>query len=133
MNDVDLVEFTERGAITVGVVQAGSVLDALNVAQFGASVLTYVKQHAGLRLLLDFHNVGYLSSAVLTELLLRFEEFALLRSRERGRIGFLNEAFRAHLAQIFEATRDLRGTPEEDSGVSISIIEGLEAWIGRWL
>lgn len=69
MTDPDLVEFEERGAITIGVIKAGSVLDAMNVSQFGARVAAYVKQSPGLRLLLDFHRVEYLSSAVLTELL----------------------------------------------------------------
>ncbi|HRI86828.1 MAG TPA: STAS domain-containing protein [Candidatus Hydrogenedentes bacterium] len=69
MSEGALVEFIERGAITVGEVHAGSVLDALNVSQFGQEVVTYVKQRQGVRLLLDFHRVEYLSSAVLTELL----------------------------------------------------------------
>lgn len=98
MSDVDLVEFGERGAITVGVVQAGSVLDALNVAQFGSIVLAYVKRHPGLRLLLDFHHVGYLSSAVLTELL-RINQTC----REMGgelRLCALNDDIR----KVFEIT-----------------------------
>ncbi len=69
MSQGALVEFSEHGGITVGVVHAGSVLDALNVSQFGAEVITFAKQRTGIRLLLDFHHVEYLSSAVLTELL----------------------------------------------------------------
>lgn len=64
-----LVKFDERGLITVGHIHATSVLDAMNVSQFGQEVIGYVKQHAGLHLLLDFGRVEYLSSAVLTELL----------------------------------------------------------------
>lgn len=69
MNEGALVEFSERGVITVGEIHAGSVLDAMNVSQFGADVASYVKRNPGLKLLLDFHRVEYLSSAVLTELL----------------------------------------------------------------
>lgn len=64
-----LIEFDVRGAITIGRIEAGSVLDAMNVTQFGSQVGEYVKRNPGLRLLLDFGKVEYLSSAVLTELL----------------------------------------------------------------
>ena len=69
VSDKALVEFEVRGAITIGAITAGSVLDAMNVSHFGAQVAEYVKREPGLRLLLDFHLVEYLSSAVLTELL----------------------------------------------------------------
>ncbi|MCP4642884.1 MAG: STAS domain-containing protein [bacterium] len=69
MSDEPLVSFEERGAITVGCIEAGSVLDAMNVTQIGAEILAYVRAHAGLNLLLNFERVTYLSSAVLTELL----------------------------------------------------------------
>ena len=69
MSDGSLIEFTERGAITIGRIKAGSVLDAVNVTQFGKEVLDYVAAHPELNLLLDFQSVEYLSSAVLTELL----------------------------------------------------------------
>lgn len=64
-----LIEFQVRGRITLGTVRSSSVLSARNVAIFGADVLDYVKKHPGLNLLLNFENVDYLSSAVLTELL----------------------------------------------------------------
>ena len=69
MSDETLVQFSERGVITIGEIHAGSVLDAMNVSQFGAEVAAYVRRSPGLKLLLDFHRVEYLSSAVLTELL----------------------------------------------------------------
>jgi len=69
MSDGPLIEFSKSGVITVGTIQAGSVLDAANVTQFGKDVLGYVSTHPELNLLLDFQAVEYLSSAVLTELL----------------------------------------------------------------
>ena len=69
MSDKPLIEFEVRGAITIGAITAGSVLDAMNVSHFGSQVGAYVKENPGIRLLLDFHLVEYLSSAVLTELL----------------------------------------------------------------
>lgn len=64
-----LVAFEQRGRITVATVQAASVLDALNVNEFGRQVLDYVKDKPELHLLLNFSSVKYLSSAALTELL----------------------------------------------------------------
>jgi anti-sigma B factor antagonist len=63
------LEFRVLAPITVGTVRETSVLDAINVSQFGEEVLAYVGQNAGLNLLLNFQHVDYLSSAVLTELL----------------------------------------------------------------
>ncbi len=64
-----LVEFELVGRITIGTIRTSSVLSAINVAEFGNEVLDYIKGHPGLILLLNFENVDYLSSAVLTELL----------------------------------------------------------------
>lgn len=68
-NEGPLIEFQVRGRITLGTVKSSSVLSARNVARFGAEVVAHVSGHAGLNLLLNFENVDYLSSAVLTELL----------------------------------------------------------------
>ena len=64
-----MVRFVYDEPITVGTVESATVLDAVNVSQFGKEVQVYLKDHAGIHLLLDFGNVEYLSSAVLTELL----------------------------------------------------------------
>ena len=69
MNEAPLVSFETVDNIAVGRVCAASVLDAVNVTQFGNEVLEYVKSKSGINLMLDFANVDYLSSAVLTELL----------------------------------------------------------------
>lgn len=64
-----LIEFQVRGRITIGTVRSSSVLSMINVAKFGQDVLAYVEGHPRLNLLLNFENVDYLSSAVLSELL----------------------------------------------------------------
>ena len=69
MNDAPLVTFEIVDNITVGRVGAASVLDAVNVTQFGNEILYFRKKLSGVNLMLDFENVEYLSSAVLTELL----------------------------------------------------------------
>lgn len=98
MSDGPLVDFSERGVITIGKVRAGSVLDAVNVTQFGKDVLDYVSAHPDLNLLLDFQSVEYLSSAVLTELL-RINQAC----KDNGggmRLCGLNE----DIAKVFEIT-----------------------------
>jgi anti-sigma B factor antagonist len=75
MSNETMLAFESHGRITVGTVESASVLDALNVAEFGQAVLSFVERQRDLQLLLDFSNVNYLSSAVLTELL-RIKEAA---------------------------------------------------------
>lgn len=75
MSDESLLDFEQQGRITVGTIHSASVLDALNVTEFGQEAVVYVKKHRGVNLLLNFERVGYLSSAVLTELL-RIKEAA---------------------------------------------------------
>ena len=64
-----LVTFEDHGVITVAVIKATRVLDALNVTEFGQELLGYVNEHPNTHLLINFEHVHYLSSAVLTELL----------------------------------------------------------------
>ena len=68
-NKDSMLIFEPRGEITVAHVQAVTVLDADNVNHFGEEALSYVSEHPGTNLLLDFQHVAYLSSAVLTELI----------------------------------------------------------------
>lgn len=98
MGNDSFVAFRDVGPITVGTVRQSSVLDAVNVNRFGDDVLSYVKQHPKLNLLLDFHRVDYLSSAVLTELL-RINE-AILEVEGTLRLCALNN----DVHKVFEIT-----------------------------
>jgi anti-sigma B factor antagonist len=64
-----ILTFEEVGAITIGRIQSASVLDAMNVDQFGKDLQDQVAKTDDINLLLDFREVEYLSSAVLTELI----------------------------------------------------------------
>ena len=64
-----IVDFQDEGRVVIGTIRTSSVLSAINVAEFGNEVIAFVDAHPGLNLLLNFENVDYLSSAVLTELL----------------------------------------------------------------
>ena len=64
-----IVDFEVQGKIVVGTIRTTSVLSAINVAEFGNEVVAKIEDNSGVNLLLNFENVDYLSSAVLTELL----------------------------------------------------------------
>lgn len=69
MSKEPILAFEPRGRITVGTIESANVLDAINVSEFGQTVMGFVEKRRNVQLLLDFSNVNYLSSAVLTELL----------------------------------------------------------------
>jgi|SRR5690606_1684167 len=107
-----LVAFEERGPITEGTITSSSVLDTLNVSQFGNAVLAHIQGKPRINLLLNFERVDYLSSAVLTELL-RINE-AVQEARGRLRLCALNKDIR----KVFEITNldklfVIYGAPEE--------------------
>ncbi len=64
-----LLDFEVIGRVTLATIRASSVLSASNVADFGVELLDYIDAHPGLALVINFENVDYLSSSVLTELL----------------------------------------------------------------
>ncbi|MDX9975841.1 MAG: STAS domain-containing protein, partial [FCB group bacterium] len=107
-----LVTFEEHPPITVGLILSTSVLDALNVTQFGNQVLAHIQGRTAVKLLLSFERVNYLSSAVLTELL-RINE-AVRELQGQLRLCALNSDIR----KVFEITNLDRifviyGAPDE--------------------
>ncbi|NIA16556.1 MAG: STAS domain-containing protein [Nitrospiraceae bacterium] len=64
-----IVAFEQRGPITLAVIQETRMLDAINVAEFGRQLAERASALPAINLLLDFREVDYLSSAVLSELL----------------------------------------------------------------
>lgn len=64
-----LLTITERSGITIATVETTNMLDAITVTDFGEEVVTYALQHPGLRLLLNFEKVEFLTSAALSELI----------------------------------------------------------------
>jgi anti-sigma B factor antagonist len=93
-----LIDYAQHGRITVATVRTSSVLSALNVQDFGNEILTYIRAHGGINLLLDFSHVDYLSSAVLTELL-RVNK-AIQESGGRLRLCGISPA----ILEVFEIT-----------------------------
>jgi anti-sigma B factor antagonist len=63
------ITFDEYGPITVGTIESVDMLDENNVREFGRQVLAHAAARPGIRLLLNFQHVAFLSSAAITELL----------------------------------------------------------------
>lgn len=63
------VTYNEIENMTVGTLGAGTSLNAEGSKDFGDDVIAYISAHPGVRLLLNFQNITYLSSAALSELL----------------------------------------------------------------
>lgn len=107
-----IIQFEARGTITEGIIMSSSVLDSLNVSQFGNVVLAHIQSHPKINLLLNFERVNYLSSAVLTELL-RINE-AVQEVQGHLRLCALNPDIR----KVFEITNldklfIIYGAPDE--------------------
>ena len=98
MNDDQLLDFKQHGKIVMGTVHSASVLDALNVTEFGQETVDFVGKRRGIQLLLNFEHVGYLSSAVLTELL-RIKE-----ASEKNNGGLRLCAVSEDIRKVFEIT-----------------------------
>lgn len=98
MSEKPFISFEQHGSITLGRVERATVLDAQNVAEFGRCLMTLAEQSPGAQVLLDFSQVGYLSSAVLNELLGAHR--ALLATNGNLRLSSLNE----DILKVFEIT-----------------------------
>ena len=67
--ETPMIEYNEIENMTVGTLAASTSLDAEGSKDFGDNVIQYISTHPGVRLLLNFQNITYLSSAALSELL----------------------------------------------------------------
>ena len=130
-----LVQFRPSGSVTVGTIEGTSVLDGMNVSDFGNFVLEYVKDKSELHLLLNFENISYMSSAGLTELL-RINE--ALRASD-GSIRLCNLS--CEIRKVFHITNlDQLFAIHEDESVesavrrferSLTVAADEDAWAGE--
>ena len=129
------VRFEAKDKITLGTVDGTNVLDGMNVADFGNSVLEFAKDKSALQLLLSFENITYMSSAALTELL-RINE-ALKASSGSVRLCNLTNDIRK-VFQITNLDRMFAIHDEEDVETaskrfqrSLSVAAEEDAWAGQ--
>lgn len=67
--DRSYVLFEVNGDVHVGAIVDSSVVEAATVGAFGKFLMNYVREHPGIKLMLNFANVEYMSSSTLTELI----------------------------------------------------------------
>ena len=131
MSEDRLLDFKQHGKITLGTIHSASVLDALNVTEFGQETVNFVNKRKGVQLLLNFEHVGYLSSAVLTELL-RIKEAA-----ENNGGGLRLCAVTDDIRKVFEITNldkvfVIYGEKEDAIGMyerSLAVEQEEQAWM----
>lgn len=98
-DDMQPVKYNEIENMTVGTLGAGTSLDAEGSKAFSDSVVGYIESHPGVRLLLNFQNITYLSSAALSELL-RINETAKAQKAAVQLCGLSKEVHK-----VFEITK----------------------------
>lgn len=63
------VQFEVRDDVHVGTINGSSVVEAASVGAFGKFLMNYVQNNPGIKLMLNFAHVEYMSSSTLTELI----------------------------------------------------------------
>ena len=123
-----LVQFQPSNQVTVGTISGTTVLDGLNVADFGNYVLEYVKDKPGRHLLLNFEYITYMSSAGLTELL-RINE--ALRASS-GSIRLCNLS--CEIRRVFKITNldQMFAIHETDWAEPTEALEEMRKHIPKW-
>ena len=125
IDEAPLIEYNEIENITVGTLGAGTSLDADGSKDFGDNVIRYIETHPGVRLLLNFQNITYLSSAALSELL-RVNDTAKTEKVAVQLCGLSHE-----IHKVFEITKlgdVFHIDPEEDVEKTIMRLNTASEW-----
>jgi len=115
--DSGLLQFKQDGVITVATVVTTNMLDSLTVSEFGDELVNYVQAHPKVKLLLDFENVDFLTSAALSELI-RINEAA---TRVRGIVRLCGLS--KDIQKVFKITKldeMFALNPDDDVEVSVT-------------
>lgn len=104
-----LIHFNLSNDVTVGTIEALASLDSEGARRFGDEVVAHINENPGIKLLINFQNITYLSSSVLSELL-RMQEAAQTGKgsvRLCGVSGTIHKVFEVtNLAQVFKVNPD---------------------------
>lgn len=90
--------FEIRGDVHVGTILGSSVVEASSVGAFGKYLMDYVAKHPGIKLMLNFAQVEYMSSSTLTELIRVKEQL----ESTGGRFGICG--VRKDVLRVFQVT-----------------------------
>ncbi len=120
-----LIRYDMSNDVTVGTLDPSASLDAEGAKIFGDAVSAYVQQHPGVKLLLDFQHITYMSSSALSELL-RINDAAKAKKGSVRLCGLSTE-----LHKVFEVTNlsdVFKVNPGEDAEVTIMRLDRDSQW-----
>jgi anti-anti-sigma factor len=104
------------GSVFIGKLEEIPRLDATNAALFGETLAGYCTQHPGSHLLLDLHEVEYLSSAIITEIIRASRALQDQGGELRvcGLNSYVADVFQVtNLNQVFHVVKDVRQAADE--------------------
>lgn len=124
-DDNDMIAFNETETMVVATLSPDAKLDADGSRAVGDELVDYVKKHEGVRLLINFQNITYLSSAALSELL-RVNQAAKDNRAVVQLCGLSNEVHK-----VFEVTQlssVFHVNPNEDVEKTIMRLNNESEW-----
>lgn len=120
-----LVHYNMSNDVTVGTIEALTSLDSAGAKRLGDELVMYIAEHPGAKILLNFQNITYASSGVLSELL-RIQEAAKASKgslRLCGVSGQIHKVFEVtNLADIFKVN------PDEDVEKTLLRLDSKSEW-----
>lgn len=119
------IEFNKTETMVVGTLSPEANLDADGSRVFGDEVVAYLSKHPGVKLLLNFHNITYLSSAALSELL-RINETAKNNGSAVQLCGLSKEIHKVF--EITQLSNVFKVSPEEDLEKTIMRLNSDSEW-----
>jgi anti-sigma B factor antagonist len=118
--DVPITFNDTESVVVIATLGAGASLDADGSKVFGDAIVAYVKAHPQVRLLINFQNITYLSSAALTELL-RINETAKQTGGAIQLCGLSKEIHRVfEITQLGKVFKINPGEPVEKTIVRLN-------------
>lgn len=94
----EYVHFDIQNDVHVGTIVGSSVVEAGSVGAFGKFLMNYVRKNPGIKLMLNFAHVEYMSSSTLTELIRVKEQL----ERSGGQFGICGLQRDVH--RVFQIT-----------------------------
>ncbi len=119
-SDVPISFNDTESVVVIATLGGGASLDADGSKVFGDTIVSYVKSHPKVRLLINFQNITYLSSAALTELL-RINEAAKQTGGAIQLCGLSKEIHRVfEITQLGKVFKVNPGEPVEKTIVRLN-------------
>lgn len=118
MSDSKSLVVNRQGDVTIASFIHSKLLDETNIHAIGAELLALVDQNKGLKLIIDFSTVSYLSSAVLGKLM------AIHKGISNTKGIFVLCGISANILEVFKITKlDKLFSIEPDVKSGLKLIE----------